>query len=467
MSKQDGCFREFLSNIEPSSQQVEYAKQAHIPLREYLSNDVTFKSCFKNSFLYGSYRRHTAICNIKDIDIVIINDLDVNSLDNTPDKVLKRLKASLHNYYDQVDDTSYQRRSIRVNNPLPEHTDCLMTMDIVPAIAPNGEDQPLLIPDRELDRWIISNPKGHIQKISEKNEECDKTFVHLVKILKWWWKYQCLLKQPKVVRPKPKGFWIESLVYTTINPNNTYYADHFISVLETISLRFPDRNFVPTLPDIGLPGQYLKTNMTVEEFNFSQDCVSESLELAKRARAEESDARSNELWRMIFSEEKFPAYKQQIAKASDHHLAIGDHSHKLNPPWIEVKNSKCEVRIRAVLCQPDGKFLRKLYNDGEELPPDMLIKFYAEVEGTTRGEIFWQVVNTGHHAASSNALRGDKFDHGKAKDRKTDSPDPKQNYESTKYTGKHWIQCFVVKDGALIAKSELFFVNVFDPSYSS
>lgn len=36
----------------------------------------------------------------------------------------------------------------------------------------------------------------------------------------------------------------------------------------------------------------------------------------------------------------------------------------------------------------------------------MLIKFYAEVEGTTRGEIFWQVVNTGHHAASSNALRG-------------------------------------------------------------
>lgn len=97
----------------------------------------------------------------------------------------------------------------------------------------------------------------------------------------------------------------------------------------------------------------------------------------------------------------------------------------------------------------------------------MLIKFYAEVEGTTRGEIFWQVVNTGHHAASSNALRGDKFDHGKAKDRKTDSPDPKQNYESTKYTGKHWIQCFVVKDGALIAKSELFFVNVFDPSYSS
>ena len=464
MSKQESNFQEFLSNIEPSTEQVAFAKQAHIPLREYLSNDTTFKSCFRNSFLYGSYRRHTAIGDIKDIDIVIINELDPTSSDNSPDKVLKRLKASLDNYYEAAADTSYQRRSIRVNDPLPEKSNCIMTLDILPAIAPNGENQPLLIPDRELQKWISSNPKGHIQCISEKNEECNGALVPLIKIMKWWWKYQCSLKQPEVLRPKPKGFWVELLTSIAINPANTYYADHFISVLESITLRYPERNFVPELPDLGLPGHSISTNMTIKEFNVFQDCVAESLVLAKKARLEASESKSNVLWRILFGEDMFPAYKEQFSIDDGHKLQLGDSSHKIDPPWAEIKNTKCEVRIRGVLCQPNGKYLRKLFNDGEELPPEMLIKFHAEVSNFKGGEIFWQVVNTGRHAATSNALRGDEYFYGKTQDRST-SPDPKHNYETTKYTGKHWIQCFIVKDGALIAKSEPFFVNVYDPAY--
>src|SRR5690606_19673105 len=117
----------------------------------------------------------------------------------------------------------------------------------------------------------------------------------------------------------------------------------------------------------------------IKEFNVFQDCVAESLVLAKKARLEASESKSNVLWRILFGEDMFPAYKEQFSIDDGHKLQLGDSSHKIDPPWAEIKNTKCEVRIRGVLCQPNGKYLRKLFNDGEELPPEMLIKFHAEV----------------------------------------------------------------------------------------
>ena len=417
MTKLDTLFKDFLSNIEPDDTAVAYAMEAHIPLREYLEDDETFGQYFVNSFLYGSYKRHTAVGSIKDVDIVILTNFDPESEEHTPAKVLRKLKSALARYYNNPENTEYQRRSIRIDEPLPDRDDCKMTLDIIPAVALNGEDEPLLVPDRDVKEWIRSHPKGHIKHSSSLNRDNEERFVPLVKIMKWWWKYQSEVRQPKVARPNPKGFWVEVLTGMVFDPAQHFYADHFIAVLENVSKKYSDKGEVPNLPDPGLEGEIVKTNMDLEEFEVFMQAVNESLELAKQARDETDNLKSSEIWQEIFGKEKFPLYSWEEKETRALTLPLGDYSHAIQPYWQEVRKSRYTVSIRACVCDPQtGKFLRELRNDGEILQPNQLIKFFAHTDVPGDYEIYWQVVNTGKHAKLMGSLRGERFFKGLQKD---------------------------------------------------
>ena len=207
MAKLNTLFKKLLSNIEPDPSAVGYAQDAHKPIREHLSEDDKFKEYFVDSFLYGSYRRHTAVGTIKDVDIVVLTNFDPYDLENTPQSVLRKLKAALTRYYKDPENPDYQRRSIRINDPLPDKKNVEMTLDIIPAVAVNGDDAPLLVPDREMKEWILTHPKGHLAYTSKLNkpEHSEERFVPLVKMMKWWWKYQCEVRQPNGRATEAKG----------------------------------------------------------------------------------------------------------------------------------------------------------------------------------------------------------------------------------------------------------------------
>jgi hypothetical protein len=67
--------------------------------------------------------------------------------------------------------------------------------------------------------------------------------------------------------------------------------------------------------------------------------------------------------------------------------------------------------------------------------------------------VYWQVVNTGDDARRDNGLRGG-FDEGIVERGKL------IRHESTRYTGSHSMECFVVKDNYCVARSGLFIVNI-------
>ena len=67
-------------------------------------------------------------------------------------------------------------------------------------------------------------------------------------------------------------------------------------------------------------------------------------------------------------------------------------------------------------------------------------------------EVF--IVNTGEEAKSKNQLRGEIFESenwgiGGLKQK-----------EVTRYTGTHWIECFIVSDNVCLARSGEFIVNI-------
>jgi len=295
----EGHFRKFASNIEPAPTHRDEAISGHTTLRERLEKDKEVGAVLKETFLSGSYRRHTAVKPIKDVDIFVVLSKEQDSARGTLEwleKALKRVGYSAK--------TEPQRRSIRVDL-------FYVTMDVVPTLAPNGLEGALKVPARQEDIWIDSHPKKHIEHTTNLNKRSqDKRFVPTVKMLKWWRGYQMAKAK------HPKGFFLECLCGQHMNIASESYATAFISVLETMSAIYGQTpTVVPRIPDPGLPGRFISTGMTLTEFKDFIDTVHSSLPKAKAALAADTVEKSVALWREVFGPE-FPSSGDDNAKES-------------------------------------------------------------------------------------------------------------------------------------------------------
>lgn len=445
MAKVNSLFEEFLKNIEPDDNAVGYAMDAHHPVREFLETDEDFKEYFEDSFLYGSYKRQTATGDIKDIDIVIVTNFDPESDEHTPQKVLKKLKKVLAKYYNDPENPEYQRRSIRINEPLPDDADTEMTLDIIPAV-PSGDDTDiLLVPDRETKEWIQTNPKGHIDYVHELNDKnySKGSFVPLAKIIRWWWKYQSSIVQPEVERPKPKGFWVECLTAENFNPSAASWADHFIDTLTNISEKYSGVDEIPSLTDPGLSEQEIKTNMTQEEFQKFMDTLNVSLAVARQAYAEQDEKKSSELWKEIFGEE-FPVATKTVQEIASKAIRVREANEQFIEDFgITPIQTRYRLYIDATVVQDGFRpfSLRGAYN---YLRKKRSLSFFIDKMKTnipSDVDIFWKVKNKGEEASERGQLRGeitrDKGNWSKG--------------ESTAYEGTHYVECYAVVGDKCIA----------------
>ena len=72
-------FKAFVSSLEPKDEEVAAAKAAHEKVRDQLRTDSESREAHKDTFLSGSYARHTAINEINDVDVICIFDIDHQS----------------------------------------------------------------------------------------------------------------------------------------------------------------------------------------------------------------------------------------------------------------------------------------------------------------------------------------------------------------------------------------------------
>ncbi|MCE7981870.1 MAG: nucleotidyltransferase [Caldilinea sp. CFX5] len=314
MQQMTGYFDRFRSEIEPGEKHKKQAQKADDPVREHLQNHKSFASKHITTFLYGSYRRNTAVGDIKDVDLVVVTRYTTK---HAPVTVLNDLKASLANLYEEPN-LSDQRRSIRIDRPLPNIPSSKLTLDVIPAIYQGGPDDPLWVPDREKQMWIPSHPLGHINYSNglSNASNLENGFVRLTKMMKWWWNYQFEQRQPSTPphERKPKGFWIEVMTGEYANLSKGSYPELIVALLEnTFSefCSFRQTRVVPDLPDPGLRNyrdrthRTVKTSMTANEFAFFLNVLEESLGWARTALYAKNEREASEYWRLLFGA-KFP-----------------------------------------------------------------------------------------------------------------------------------------------------------------
>lgn len=316
MQKMAKYFEQFRQEIEPNADRKKEAQKADDPVRDHLAIHECFADRHVNTFLAGSYKRSTAVGDIKDVDIIVVTNYTTN---DDPVKVLDELKDALAELYDDPD-LADQRRSIRIDRPLPDVPDSELTLDIIPAIYQNTADPdgPLWVPDRDKQKWIPSNPKGHIQHASDLNAKShqEHAFVRLSKMMKSWWKYQFDTRKPggEGHKRKPKGFWIEVMCGEYADLTKESYPELIVALLENAFATFEEfrtTNVVPNLPDPGLRNcsdpdyRTVKTSMTEDEFAFFLDILEESLGWAKDAFNASSEYEASKSWKQFFGD-SFP-----------------------------------------------------------------------------------------------------------------------------------------------------------------
>ena len=126
-------------------------------------------------------------------------------------------------------------------------------------------------------------------------------------------------------------------------------------------------------------------------------------------------------------------------------------SHRKEPPWPSRKQGG--VSIEKAILKRKG-FRDVNYSSGSyKLQKHTNLIFQAVTNIIKPYRVYWQVVNTGNEAIIANGLRGG-FNEGQVTTGKL------TRKESTLYTGSHSIECFIVKDGYLTARSGQFIVNI-------
>lgn len=290
-------FADFLSVIRLSDNQVSDLKKGHSTLRKRLLADEDLAPIIVSTFLQGSYRRSTAVKpkngNKSDVDIIVVTNLD--SEYTTPEEALNKFIPFLEKHYEG----KYRKQGRSLGISLS-----YVDLDIVPTSAPSEavqkelgsdklisestieesieffseseesswKDEPLLIPDREVDSWDKTHPLEQIRWTVEKNKRCNGHYINVVKALKWWKKVMC----PNMKHPK--SYPLEHFIGDCCPDNIESVAEGVVLTLEKIANDYPTK---PFLADRGVPQHDVFGRLSDDDYN---DFFESICDAAKKAR---------------------------------------------------------------------------------------------------------------------------------------------------------------------------------------
>lgn len=392
--------------------------------------DGILRSAFKDTELHiregGSKAKHTMVRTSYDLDLTCY----FTHGDDTPGSSLEEIYDNVHLSLANDYHRQKKKSAIRLMNKVDEKD---FHIDVVPGRFVDDKNEDVFIFRRERDKSRLkTNLDTHVTFIR------DSGLTEVIQLAKLWRDSLDL---------DIKTFILELLVVKYTSLPKKGLSDRLKSLMvafvekEDLSIEDPANPVGNVLSDI-----------------FTNN-VKKSIKLAAKNTVAVID---EEGWEGVFG-----AYTQeeQPPQPSATALRIGDTQHQQKPEWHS--DIKYNVRILGRAQWRPGSKYRPFKSDFAVFPDGISLKFLASTDTPEPFDVRWQVVNTGEHAASlgKKGLRGDFF---KAKGRSVDlSGNPLENYEHTEYTGKHWIQCFIIKGGVLVAKSEPFYIRIVNREYRS
>ena len=289
-------FERFLDNISLDVPKLNRIRSEHTKLRGVLEADQSIRPGLYETFLQGSYVHVTCIRPLgkgMDFDVDVCCSLDLDAVPTGTEEprrlvcwLARRLKKA-ETYRGQV---STRPRCVRIDFPGDFH------MDVVPLAGDSRQVNNVLhIPNRTVNGWEATNPKGLEEWYRRQNARTDGRFVRVAKMLKHW-RNQAL---PKNARPPSIALEVMIAQAWPILLSSSD-ADAVSGVLRQLSNSLMFSYSAPRIMNPSLQSENLLRDFDLDHLQAFRTRLDEAAGIAETARRESDEERSIGLWQSLF-----------------------------------------------------------------------------------------------------------------------------------------------------------------------
>src|SRR5699024_1686287 len=338
--------------------------------------------------------------------------------DTGPRRMLERARDDLKSRYSNTDirvDQCVVRVQFKSN---------AFKFEVQPAFE--NSDGSFDYPDTASESWKVTKPRAEIEATKECNDRTSRNMRHLARMARSW-------KDANGVNMG--GLLIDTLVHrffaqtTDYDSAGTGSFDHMV------------RDFFEFLKDEPDKDYYLAvgSNQRVKLKARFQPKAKKAYNRCLEAIANEGTTSANKKWREVFG-------TAVPLRASESVRSFDD-----TEEFIEQKYSvdiQYTLAIDCTVTQNGWRpaSLRKILQAKSLLLPNKELDF-AITECNVPGpyEVRWKVLNQGDEAERRNKIRGQIVPSNRSTGR----------HERTEFRGDHLVECYVVKDGVVVARDRL------------
>jgi len=510
-----GFIENLLEEISVTRTQYEMAERAFRSLSEWIRRPhSTLVSKLPETYLQGSFRLGTAVKPATqdgelDIDLVcqVQGSKGSDTQQDIKDAVGKEVTSYAASQGVQVDEPGNRCWTLLYAEDTKFH------MDVLPAI-PDGDTRKLLLEQRGLqsefadqsiaitdvrrpefrlisDDWPHSNPKGYARwfrlrggaeferrrqilfeaELFADYETADEIpqnrlrtpLQGVVQLLK---RHRDMMFEGRSEK-KPISIIIATLSAITYNQESDVPSALY-SILYSMDRHIEDRDGVAWIESPADPLENFADKW--EQNKELEECFYEWLETARddfeSIAAASSGAMIAEEMRNKFGEREVSTavarslQESYLTERSNVPVvvrpipaAIKVAGHKQQPQWASHPRIIGSVNIVEARVGKSRWRAVRIRSGDNALPKGCDLRFRAKTNVSKPYQVFWRTLNTGADAAADGQLRGD------INDQQTQEGGLVRK-ESTRYSGSHSVECFIVKDGYLAARSGEFVVNI-------
>lgn len=381
----------------------------------------TVEGSTANRLMVGSYGRHTAIRGVSDLDMIFILPASLRSSYDTetgPRRVLTRVKGALISRYPNTD--------IRVDQCVVrvQFTSNKFKFEVQPAFE--NADGSFDYPDTKSESWETTKPRDEIAATRECNDRTSKNMRHLARLARAWKDTNGVVMG---------GLLIDTLVHrffsttTEYDDKGTLWFDSMVRDFFEFLMNEPDQDYYLAL------GSKQRVKLKKRFQPKAKKAYNRCLE----AIADEGKASANKKWRQVFGTAAPPATSES-AKAFTN-----------TEEYIENQFPVDIGRSVAIDCTVEQNgwrpaSLREMLRERSLLLPNKELEFaITECDVQEPYEVKWKVLNRGDEAERRNDVRGQIVS----------SSRPGVRHERTSFRGEHIVECYIVKDGIVVARDSI------------
>ncbi|WOP19529.1 nucleotide-binding domain-containing protein [Raineyella sp. LH-20] len=374
-----------------------------------------------NRLMVGSYGRNTAIRGVSDLDMIFILPASLRSTYDTetgPRRALTRVKDALKARYPNTD--------IRVDQCVVrvQFTSNKFKFEVQPAFE--NADGSFDYPDTKSKSWKTTKPRDEIAATKECNDRTSRNMRHLARLARAWKDTNGVVMGGLLIDTLVHGFFSNTTEY---DDKGTLWFDSMVRDFFEFLMNEPDQDYYLA------PGskQHVKVKRRF------QPKAKKAYNRCREAIADEGTASANKKWREVFGT------AVPLATSESAHAFTNTEEFIENQFPVDIGRS---VTIDCMVTQNGWRpaLLREMLRGRSLLLPNKELDFaITGCDVQEPYEVRWKVLNRGEEAERRNNIRGQIIS----------SSRPGVRHERTSFRGEHIVECYVIKDGIVVARDSI------------